>query len=165
MWFFVGCTAHLLFKLNECYIRIGQLRVQGSCISYRPVNIRYIDHLSPLMYGFIMQQFLIRLRFKAPPRTYPIIPVQIVSHLGIGIKFRRRLNYWSGVGNWRPRWTTFSMSAQRTLSPQLCKQVKPPVGRSRKRPMELIETHADRKFRPTWGRKQRTSKPNSTNPL
>ena len=38
-------------------------RAQGSCISYRPVNIQYIDHLSPLMYGFIMQQIIFSSQF------------------------------------------------------------------------------------------------------
>lgn len=50
--------AHL-FKLaiqNECYLCIGQLRTQGSCISHGLVNIQYTGHLSPMMYGFIMQQ-------------------------------------------------------------------------------------------------------------
>ena len=37
------------------------------------------------------------MRVKLHPRAYLIFPVPIVSALGIGINFRQRLNYWSGI--------------------------------------------------------------------
>ena len=56
----INCSDCMLYTSvcsnNPLHTHWPNLRAQGSCISYRLVNIQYIDHFSLLMYGFIIQQ-------------------------------------------------------------------------------------------------------------
>ena len=55
---------------------------------------------------------------EVPPRAYLIFSHSNCKQpWALEFYFRRCLNYCSGIGNWRPRLTTLTMSAQRTTSP------------------------------------------------